>query len=212
MGCCWFFKSLVMFAGGKSIKKVRVFFFVFFKFREEAIDQMKHFRMEVKKMSFLLKRMMLRFLGSVFTEVFSMKMTMFLIGKIDVERWLRLCSMFERCWNLTNFGPMMKHHSSSRAQGQVPCSFKFSPFFKKPVDMKIKLSLRLPFFLLPKKDNMNMECFDCPFFRHEEWKMFDLHQSGGSRPLGWESQVAEEGEPSPLGLLGVKLEIQDGSY
>lgn len=70
--------------GGIFIKKACVFC-VFFKFREEEIDQMKHLRMEVRKMSFLLKRMMLRdgFYGSI-----SMKMTMCLIGKIDVERCL----------------------------------------------------------------------------------------------------------------------------
>lgn len=50
--------------GGMIIRKACVFL-CFFKFREEAIDQMKHLRMEVKKMSFLLKRMMFRFLRSL---------------------------------------------------------------------------------------------------------------------------------------------------
>lgn len=75
-----------MFAGGMIIRKACVFL-CFFKFREEAIDQMKHLRMEVRKMSFLLKRMMLR---DGFYRSISMKMTMCLIGKIDVERWLCL--------------------------------------------------------------------------------------------------------------------------
>ena len=114
-------------------------FFCVFKFREEAIDQVNHLRMEVK-MSFLLKRMMFRFLRWVFTEVSQWKWRCFWLGKLMLK--------------LTNFGPMMKHDSSSRAQGKVPCSFKLSPFFKKPMDMKIKLSFETSFsFLLKKKQS-----------------------------------------------------------
>ena len=85
-GLLMFKKVWLCLLGGWLLERL-VFFLCFFKFREEAIDQMKHLRMEVRKMSFLLKRMMLR---DGFYRSISMKMTMCLIGKIDVERWLCL--------------------------------------------------------------------------------------------------------------------------
>lgn len=50
--------------GGDEYRKGLCFLW-FFTFREETIDQVKHLRMEVRKMSFLLKRMMFRFLRSL---------------------------------------------------------------------------------------------------------------------------------------------------
>lgn len=65
----------------------------------------------------------------------------------------------------------MKHDSSSRAQGKVPCSSELSHFFQKPMDMKIKLSFETSFSFLLKKETVGVKTWECLaafFVRHEE--------------------------------------------